>query len=195
MKQRWIHFISNVALMAALAPGAAAADSPNLMKLEKGWRLVSAANVHVDGAQISQQNFDASQWYIVEHMPSTVLQALQDAGVYKNLYFGMNLATPGDLWRQDWWYRTSFSAPVARSVYTLIFKGINYRAEVWLNGHLLARPTQVVGMYNGYELDATPFVVAGGENVLAVKVIPERDILGEGRVELADSWHDWINWK
>ena len=195
MKQRWIHFISNVALMAALAPGAAAADSPNLMKLEKGWRLVSAANVHVDGAQISQQNFDAFQWYIVEHMPSTVLQALQDAGVYKNLYFGMNLATPGDLWRQDWWYRTSFSAPVARSVYTLIFKGINYRAEVWLNGHLLARPTQVVGMYNGYELDATPFVVAGGENVLAVKVIPERDILGEGQVELADSWHDWINWK
>jgi exo-1,4-beta-D-glucosaminidase len=196
MKPRWIHLISSVALVAMLAPVAAAnSDSPNLTKLEKRWRLIAAANVRVDGAQISQQNFDASGWYSVERVPSTVLQALQDAGVYKNLYFGMNLATPGDLWKQDWWYRTSFPAPAGRAVYALIFKGINYRAEVWLNGHLLARPTQVVGMYNGYELDATAFIVAGGENVLAVKVIPERDILGEGQVELADSWHDWINWK
>ena len=205
MKRGWLSVFGNLAVVVGLAsvalgggndsPRLMKNDSPNLTKLEKGWRLVSAREVAGDGAQISQPNFDASRWYAVKYMPSTVLQALEDAGVYQNLYFGMNLATPGDLWKQDWWYRTSFSAPAGSSVYTLIFKGINYRAEIWLNGHLLARATQVVGMYNGYELDATRFMVAGGENVLAVKVIPERAILGEGEVELADSWHDWINWK
>ena len=39
-----------------------------------------------------------------------------------------------------------------KRVYTLVFKGINYRAEVWLNGHLLARASQAVGMYNGYRI-------------------------------------------
>ena len=47
----------------------------------------------------------------------------------------MNLATPGDLWKQNWWYRTAFAAPPDRDVYSLIFKGINYRADIWLNGH------------------------------------------------------------
>lgn len=173
----------------------AAADSPNLMELQNGWRITSAKDLKADGVQVSQPGFNVSAWYPVHHMPSTVLQALEDAGVYKDLYFGMNLASPGDLWKQDWWYRTTFSAPADHTVHTLIFKGINYRAEVWLNGHLLARPSQAVGMYNQFEWDVTPFVVTNGQNVLAVKITPERAILGEGEVELADSWHDWINWK
>src|SRR6266516_1564318 len=66
-------------------------------------------------------------------MPATVLEILQENGVYKNLYFGMNLATPKDLWKQDWWYRTTFTAPAGRDVFSLIFKGINYRADIWLD--------------------------------------------------------------
>ena len=172
-----------------------ATESPNLLEIDKGWKLTSAETLQAQGDQVSKGEFDASGWYAVPHMPSTVLQALEDAGVYKNLYFGMNLGKVPELWKKDWWYRTTFSAPPGRSVYTLIFKGINYRAEIWLNGHELARPSQAVGMYNEIELEATPYIVAGGENVLAVKITPERPILGEGTVELADSWHDWINWK
>ena len=183
-------------LVFLLAPvGLTASESANLTELQSGWRLTSADEVRVGGEQISKAEFDASAWHPVNHMPSTVLQALEDDGVYKDLYFGMNLAKVGDLWKKDWWYRTTFAAPPGRSVYTLIFKGINYRAEVWLNGHELARASQAVGMYNQFEWEATPFIVAGGENVLAVKITPERAILGQGTVELADSWHDWINWK
>src|SRR5215469_13508317 len=172
-----------------------AVESQNLVEIDKGWKLTFAENVQAQGAQVSKGDFDASGWYPVKHMPSTVLQALEDAGVYKNLYFGMNLGKVPELWNKDWWYRTTFSAPPGRSVYTLIFKGINYRAEIWLNGHELARSSQAVGMYNEIELEATPYIVTGGENILAVKITPERPILGEGTVELADSWHDWINWK
>ena len=94
---------------------------------------------------VSQAGFDASHWYTAQHMPATVLQILQENGVYKNLYYGMNLATPGDLWKQDWWYRTTFTAPAGRDVYSLIFKGINYRADIWLNGHKVANRATVVG--------------------------------------------------
>ena len=146
-------------------------------------------------SQVSQPTFDASNWYPAEHMPATVLQILQENGVYKNLYYGMNLATPGELWKQDWWYRTTFTAPPGREVYSLIFKGINYRADIWLNGHQVANRATAVGMYDEFEFNVTEFIVPGGPNVLALKVTPEQSLEAENQVELADSWLDWINWK
>ena len=74
--------------------------------------MTSANNVTGDDALVSQSSFDESHWYTAAHMPATVLQILQENGVYKNLYYGMNLATPGDLWKQDWWYRTTFQRAV-----------------------------------------------------------------------------------
>ncbi len=176
-------------------PAFSASDSPNLTELQNGWRMTSARNVSGDDSMVSQPSFDASHWYSAQHTPATVLQILQENGVYKDLYFGMNLATPGDLWKQDWWYRTAFIAPSGRDVYTLIFKGINYRADIWLNGHKVANRATIVGMYDEFELNVTEFIVPGGPNILAVKVTPEQSLEGETGVELADSWLDWINWK
>jgi exo-1,4-beta-D-glucosaminidase len=175
--------------------GAFAQKSPNLTELGSGWKITSARNITVDDPLVSQAGFDATHWYAAQHMPATVLQILQENGVYKDLYYGMNLATPGDLWKQDWWYRTTFTAPAGREVYALIFKGINYRADIWLNGHRVANRATVVGMYDEFEFNVTDFIVPGGSNVLAVKVTPERSLEGENGIELADSWLDWINWK
>src|SRR5216684_4919657 len=157
--------------------------------------MTSAKNVNADDSLVSQPSFDASQWYAAQHVPATVLQILQENGVYKNLYYGMNLAAPGDLWKQDWWYRTTFSAPSGREIYSLIFKGINYRADIWLNGHKVANRATVVGMYREFEFNVTEFIVPGGANVLAVKITPEQSLEGENGIELGDSWLDWINWK
>jgi len=170
-------------------------DSPNLTELQAGWRMTSANDVTGDDGRVSQSGFDDSHWYSAQHMPATVLQILQENGVYKNLYYGTNLATPGALWKQDWWYRTTFTAPAGRDVYSLVFKGINYRADIWLNGHQVANRATVAGMYDEFEFNVTEFMVPGGPNVLAVKVTPERSLEGETGVELSDSWLDWINWK
>ncbi|GAC1693561.1 MAG: carbohydrate-binding protein [Terriglobales bacterium] len=170
-----------------------AADSQNIIEISSGWCMTSASNVPDDSAT-SQPGYDSSKWYPIKHMPATVLQVLEDAGVYPDLYFGMNLAKPGDLWKQDWWYRTTFTAPAGREVYSLLFEGLNYRADLWVNGHKVANHSQIVGMYNQFELDVTEFVHPG-ENVLAVKITPERALTGEDGVELGDSWLDWINWK
>ena len=178
-----------------LAPRSFASESSNLTELASGWRMTSAKNVTGNDASISEPGYDASRWYPVKHMPATVLQILEENGVYKNLYYGMNLATPGDLWKQDWWYRTTFVAPPGREVYSLIFKGINYRADIWLNGHKVANRAAVVGMYDAFEFNVTEFIQAGRPNVLAVKVTPEQSLSGENGIELGDSWLDWINWK
>ena len=188
--------------LSLLARASASPQSSNFTELESGWKITSASNISGDEASISQDGFDASRWYAVKHMPATVLQVLEDNGVYNNEYQGMNLTTPGDLWKQDWWYRTTFSAPAGRDVYSLIFKGINYRADIWLNGHKIADSSQAVGMYDSFEFDVTRLIRVDAPNVLAVKVTPERGLLseegvviGDHSVELADSWLDWINWK
>jgi exo-1,4-beta-D-glucosaminidase len=180
-----------------LAPHAALpAPSDYQTELQSNWRIISARKVSASGEKVSLPSYDASSWHPIRRMPVTVLQALEDAGVSKDLYFGMNLTetVPTDLWEQDWWYRTTFDAPTAE-VYSLIFNGINYRADVWLNGHLIADNSQVVGMYNSFEFVISKYIDRGSKNVLAVKVTPERKILDVNGVELADSWLDWINWK
>jgi exo-1,4-beta-D-glucosaminidase len=77
-----------------------------------------------------------------------------------------------------------------REVYSLIFKGINYRADIWLNGHKVANRATVVGMYDEFEFNVTEFIAPGGSNVLAAKVTPEHSLEGERGIELGDSWLD-----
>jgi exo-1,4-beta-D-glucosaminidase len=180
-----------------LAPSVALASPPdNQEELQTGWRIMSARDVTAGAEEISGLSFDASRWHAIPRMPATVLQALQEAGVYEDLYAGMNLLqkVPQDLWKQDWWYRTTFEAP-GGDVHSLIFNGINYRADIWLNGHQIADSSHVVGMYNRFEFVVSKYINSGVSNVLAVRVTPEQKILDVNGVELADSWLDWINWK
>jgi exo-1,4-beta-D-glucosaminidase len=170
---------------------------PEKIELSDGWQLASATRVGSDGATVSRADYAAKQgWHTVRTMPSTVLEALQDDGTYPDLYYGKNLLdeVPQDLYKQDWWYRTSFTAPAGHSTYLLELPGINYRAEVWLNGRLVAGNTQIVGMHNAHELDVGRWLRPGESNTLAIKVTPERALQDINGVELADSWWDWINW-
>lgn len=165
-------------------------------ELREGWQLISAREVLVSDNEVSKPSFDASQWHSIRRMPSTVLGALEDAGVYKDLYSGMNLTqnVPLDLWEQDWWYRTTFEAP-ASDIYSLIFHGINYRADIWLNGDLVADKRQVVGAYNSFEFIVTKYVKPGELNTLAVRVTPEQELAHINGVELGVGWDGWLNWR
>jgi exo-1,4-beta-D-glucosaminidase len=75
----------------------------------------------------------------------------------------------------------------------LRFPGINYRAEIWLNGRLVADADQIVGMYTAHDLEVAGLIRAGEPNTLAVKVTPEQSLQDIDGVELADSWWDWLN--
>jgi exo-1,4-beta-D-glucosaminidase len=175
----------------------AAPESPRTIELAENWKLTSASNLQLGGAAISLPDYKDADWHAIRRMPATVLEILTEDGVYSNLYVGKNMAenVPQDLYKQDWWYRTTFEAPSEHAVYLLEFPGINYRAEIWLNGRLIADSKQVVGMYSAHELNATQWIKPGQSNTLAIKVTPERAIQDVSGIELADSWFDWLNWK
>ncbi|MDT5016896.1 MAG: exo,4-beta-D-glucosaminidase, partial [Mycobacterium sp.] len=198
------HVILRVAVSVTLLLLLCAADFPDFarpgeppatIELAQGWKLSSARGLPADGATLSRSDYRDSNWHPIVRMPSTVLQTLQSDGTYPNLYVGTNLLDiPQDLYKQDWWYRTTFTAPAGHTTYTLEFPGINYRAEIWFNGHLVANNKQIVGMHSAHEVDVSQWVNRGESNALAVKVTPERALQDIDGVELADSWYDWINW-
>ena len=133
-----------------------------------GWRLAAAPDVKADGAALSRPGYDAGKWYAAT-VPGTVLQTLVDRGVYPDPYYGLdNLSIPESLARQDYWYRTSFTVPpeAAGKKLTLVFNGINFASQVWVNG-------VEVGTTKGAFIRGR-FAIApvAGENVIAVRVSP-----------------------
>jgi len=58
--------------------------------------------------------------------------------VFNDVYFGLNIdnsSIPRDIFNPSWWYRTEFELTAEKHVGHLItLKGINYKADVWLNG-------------------------------------------------------------
>src|SRR6476646_3944743 len=192
------------AVLAAATVAAPASRADGDIILREAWRVQSSAKVSSAAEAISISGFDASSWYKTS-APNTVFAVLVENGVYKNPYFGMNLrSVPGvsyaigsEFANQEmpadspyavpWWYRKEFEVPAqfkGKTVW-LAFRGINYRAEIWINGKKLAGSDQVVGAFRRYEFDVTQYVKAGAKNVLAVEVsAPHAN-------ELGITWVDW----
>ncbi|MEG8024528.1 hypothetical protein QP162_08820 [Sphingomonas aurantiaca] len=164
------------------APGGPALTqrSPGLWTVA-GWRLAEAPDVKADGATVSRAGYDAKSWYVAT-VPGTVLTTLVDRGVYPDPAFGLNnMAIPERLARQDYWYRTEIDVPAGTlgQHLELNFKGVNYAAEIWLNG---ARLGTMKGAFIRGRFDVTG-KFAPGRNVIAVKVSPppHPGIAHEGR--------------
>jgi hypothetical protein len=146
------------------------ARAPGLWTLGS-WRLLPATGLGVGGAQLSQPNYDDQRWYAAV-VPGTVLTTLIARGVYPDPNYGLNnLAIPDSLSRQDYWYRNVFDVPssLTGKEFTLTFKGINYAAEVWLNG---VRLGAIKGAFIRGVFDVTGKLQPGHRNALAVRVSP-----------------------
>ncbi len=186
----------------AISPVPCRADGD--VTLREGWAVQSSAKVSAAPEVVSAAGFDASSWYKTS-APNTVFAVLVENGVYKDPYFGMNLRSvpgisypiggqfanlevPADSpYAVPWWYRKEFELPANYSGKTIwmAFRGINYRAEIWINGKKLAGSDQVVGAFRRYEFNVTPFVKSGAKNVVAVQVsAPHAN-------ELGITWVDW----
>lgn len=181
----------NLCLLMALSTTLLPAATVSRIDLAKDWSIQSSAKVAEKGGELSTAQYRPQGWYSAS-MPSTVVNALVSNKVYPDPYFGMNLrsfpgvsynigqnfaniAMPADSpFNRSWWYRTQFSIPAAAKgrKFWLNFEAINYRANIWLNGHQLANSDQAVGMYRMFEFDVTEAAVAGGTNILAVEVFP-----------------------
>jgi exo-1,4-beta-D-glucosaminidase len=180
------------------------AQNSTRIELAQGWTIQSSAKVQAKGDSLSAAAYRPADWYRTT-VPATVVAALVTNHVYPDPYFGMNLRSyPGMTYQvgmnfanlpmaadspfaASWWYRTEFRLPpsVKGKAVWLNFDSINYRANIWLNGHQIASAEKVAGMYRMFEFDVTEFARAGAANGLAVEVFPP------GPNDLSITFVDW----
>jgi exo-1,4-beta-D-glucosaminidase len=195
-----------VILLAGLAGavGQDAAAPGTRVYLYKDWQIQSSCVAKVTGEQVSTAGFDASSWHKSD-LPATVVGALVTDKTYPDPYFGTNLKTlpgmnysnksffaiqdmpAGSPFLCSWWFRAEFDGPsnLARKNSWLDFLGINYRANVWVNGVKVGDAKDVAGTYRTFEFNVSKNVQAGKMNALALEIFaPQKDDLGI-------TWVDW----
>jgi exo-1,4-beta-D-glucosaminidase len=161
---------------------------PDRTVLSDGWRIQASAQVADEGAAISTPGYDASGWHPAR-VPSTVLAALVADGTYPDPTVRDQLADiPREPLEGPWWYRTELALPAygPDEHVTLALSGISFRADVWLNGQLVADRARIAGTYVAHALDVTRLVRPGQPNVLAIEVWP-----GHPKQVLSITFHDW----
>ncbi len=142
-------------------------------QLTKNWVICSADSVSADGAVISSIGFNTTGWYPA-NIPSTVLHTLVKSGVYKNIFLNNNLEKiPKAPFRAAWWYRTEFLGDFSGKTILLHFEGINYKANIWLNGKKIADTSTVKNAFLLYKFNVS-HEIREGKNVLAVEVFPPK---------------------
>ncbi len=136
--------------------------------------MQDAAKVTPGGAEVSSTHFKPTGWYTAT-VPGTVLTTLVNNRVYPEPLYGENNRPeiiPDGLARTSWWYRTEISVPRSYKNHRvwLNFDGINYAAEVWVNGmHVgIVRGAFIRGIF-----DITAHVKPGKKAVLAVLITPQ----------------------
>ena len=174
------------------------------LSLADGWQLQSSSKVVDGGDVLSTPKFEAKGWYTVT-VPTTVVAALVKHKVYPDPGYGMNLRSfPGVTYpvgvnfsnlamqsdspfARPWWYRKQFVIPASDKGKTLWlhFAGINYRANIWLNGKQIARQDDVAGAWRTYEFNITGVARPGEPNALAVEVFAPTE------TDLAITFVDW----
>jgi hypothetical protein len=135
-----------------------------------GWRIQRDSLVMTDGTAVSQPGFETRDW-LPATVPGTVLSSYFDDGAVPDPNFGNNqLAISDSFLYADFWYRDGFTAPrlAAGRRAWLHFDGINWKAEVFLNGQSLGR---IEGGFARGVFDVTGKIRPGRKNALAVHIL------------------------
>ncbi|MGA2542250.1 MAG: sugar-binding domain-containing protein [Verrucomicrobiota bacterium] len=142
--------------------------------LASGWQMQEAGKVaETTGEAISQPGYAPGNWYPAT-VPGTVLTTLVNNKVYPEPLWGENNRPnliPETLCRTAYWYRVQFTVPASHAGRRtwLNFHGINYMAEVFVNGH---KAGDIKGAFVRGIFDVTPFVKPGETAALAVRILP-----------------------
>jgi exo-1,4-beta-D-glucosaminidase len=198
---RW--FVFGLSVVVVFAVRAPADDNLPILHLRDGWAIQSSDAFRESGEVISTPRFVPRGW-VPATVPTTVLGALVDAGRVPDPYYGTNLQrVPGGKpfgldvslsampmlspYRHPWWYRRTFHLPPSFAGQTIWLElgGVNYRANVWLNGRLVAGLREIAGPFRRFALDITDAAAVGGTNCLAIEVLAPT---------LFDLSYNWVDW-
>jgi len=187
--------VASLFLIWAILPILSFAQPVKQVKLTN-FDLQSSAQLAATGEELSTINYHSPVYWFPVTVPSTVLTGLVANHIYPDPHQGLNnmlipdasdqfnkeynleqysyLPNEPNPWKKPYWYRAMFKVPAGDKGrhFQLIFKGINYRAAVWVNGKQIADSTQMAGMFADYNLEVTNAIHPGEDNALAVKIYP-----------------------
>ena len=144
------------------------------------WKMKKADEVNVRPEDISTHQISLEDW-LPAIVPGTVLNSLVYNKIYPEPYYGLNNKLESNLIPDiyhigrdfyTYWFRTEFTldknACKNKKIWLQV-DGINYRAEIWLNGSMIGSMT---GMFQQQTIEITDKASFDRDNVLAVKVYP-----------------------
>ena len=179
-------------------PSEAVRMSNSNIVLRDGWQMQSATKVAGTGDVISQPGYGVGDWYTVS-VPTTIIAGLLANKHYDfDPFYGMNFEKLNDPQLDaPWWFRKEFTlarTEIGKDV-VLILHGINYKANIWLNGVLIADSNQIMNPFRIIELNITKQLrmQVGRPNVLALEI--KRPVNpNKQKADLAIDYADWIHY-
>jgi exo-1,4-beta-D-glucosaminidase len=150
----------------------------------------------ITGPQVSQKAFNTSQWYKV-NVPTTIIAGLLANNKYAfDPFYGNNLdKIAGSEFDTSWWFRKTFMLPAGEKGRNIILKlhGVNYKANIWLNGKMIADTNEIKGPFRFFEKEITALIKYNDSNVLALEIIRPFNPQKRGG-DLAIDYADWIHY-
>ncbi|WP_282121771.1 glycoside hydrolase family 2 protein [Algibacter mikhailovii] len=133
-------------------------------------------------------------------VPGDVYTDLWKAGVIEDPYFGRNSVKAQWVQQYEWWYSHQFhiSEAVNDKVVKILFEGVDYACDVWLNGHFLGRHE---GAFSGFSFDVTKYLRISNKrlestNMLMIKLDPPPRVnalvAGKKTPWFGDYWRDLV---
>src|ERR1039457_1725371 len=143
--------------------------------LNNGWIIFSSQKTDAAGSAISKPGFILNNSYKTD-IPKTILAALVENGVYKDPYTGLNLSKISqEPFQYPWWYRKEFNIKETgkKNNFLLTLEGINYKADLWLNGEKVAGNDIIEGPFGIFTFDISKYIVTE-KNVIAIEIFPPK---------------------
>jgi hypothetical protein len=145
---------------------------PEILLDGPDWQLQGEQFVHEEPGALSQPDYPANGW-LKAAVPGTILASYVAAGVFPDPWYGdQNEQIPEEFFNgRSFWYRRTFELPEAFSgrQLWLRFAGVNWKADVFLNGRLVGRIRTALGRA---EFNVSGLALPGGLNGIAVLVHP-----------------------
>ncbi len=132
------------------------------------WQLQRASEVDARGEQIATAEYDSREW-IAATVPGTALVSYLNIGAIPNPNYADDVDQISEsFFRSNFWYRNEFevTSELDGEQQWLNFDGINWKANVFLNGQCLGR---IEGAFMRGKFNVTG-LLRKGKNYLAVEV-------------------------
>lgn len=162
--------------MITKSKAAPAVENDKIVLSGGSWKINRVSQVSSQGEDISKPGYKYEGW-IDATVPGTVLVSYRNAGAVPDPNYGDNqLMISESFFNSDFWYRNEFEVPAdfKKERLFLNFDGINWKADIYVNGIVTGR---IDGAFIRGKFDVTDLIIPGQKNAIAV-LIRKNDNIG-----------------